>query len=151
MTMAGRPDPGETASRRRALLEAVQAFYAARHAGEIEEFASYFAPDARLTVVGNPVLNPGSGMRIGRDGIARYLLGLHEQNIYLGFRIHHVIADGDQVVVRWHVELRLQSNGRIGRFEALDHLVIRNSQIVELTQFYDTGLMALLQGRIKLA
>lgn len=148
---ANRPTASNQGVQRKALMEALSALYLARQTGEIDEFMSYFAPDARMTVVGNPVLNPDSGMRIGREGIARYLVKVHGENNYLGYEIDHVIAEGDQVIVRWHVDMRLNLNGKEVRFDVLDHLRIRDNQIVEITQFFDTGLMALLKGRIKLA
>jgi ketosteroid isomerase-like protein len=138
-------------TRRKALMEAIHALYAARQNGDVDEFMSYFAPEARMTIVGNPVLNPQSGLRVGRNSIERYMRTVHDENVYLGHAIDQIVAEGDHVVVRWHINLRLAQNGREARFDALDHLRIRDNQIVELTQFYDTGTMALLKGRIRIA
>jgi ketosteroid isomerase-like protein len=138
-------------TRRKALREAIHALYAARQTGDVDEFMSYFAPEARMTIVGNPVLNPQSGLRVGRNSIERYMRKVHDENVYLGHVIDQIVAEGDHVVVRWHINLRLAQNGREARFDALDHLRIRDNQIVELTQFYDTGTMALLKGRIRIA
>lgn len=147
------PKPSAFASettRRKALIEAVHALYDARQAGDFDEYLSYLAPDARMTVIGNPVLNPQSGLRVGRDSIDRYIRQVHDENVYLGHGIDHIIAEGDHVVVRWHMDLRLAQNGREARFDALDYLRIRDNRIVEVTQFYDTGTMALLKGRVRI-
>lgn len=149
--MVAAPSFTNESARRKALIEAIHALYTARQSGDFDEYISYFAPDARMTVIGNPVLNRQSGLRVGRDSIDRYVRRAHGENVYLGHAINHVIAEGDQIVVRWHIDLRLADNGREGRFEVLDHLRIRNNQIAELTQFYDTGTMALMKGRIRLA
>lgn len=142
---------GERGQRPRAIAEALEALYAARTAGDGEEYASYFAPDARMTIVGNPALSPGAGMRLGRESIARHLEGLHEVNAYLGYTIEDIVAEGDKVAVRWTAEVRFLDNGRIGHYDVLDHMVVRDGLIVELMHFYDTGGMGIARGRIKIA
>jgi uncharacterized protein (TIGR02246 family) len=137
--------------RQKAIHEAIDALYSARTSGDSEEFASYFAPDARMIIVGNPAMSPGSGMRIGREGIARHIDMLHEINGYLGFTIDHVVIEGEHVVVRWTAEVRCLDSGRTGSFEVLDHLRIKDGMIVEMTHFFDTGGMAILRGRIRIA
>lgn len=137
--------------RQKAIHEAVEALYAARTSGDSEEFASYFSPDARMTIVGNPAMSPGSGMRLGREGIARHIDMLHEINDYLSHTIDHVVIEGDHVVVRWTAEVRFLDSGRTGSFEVLDHLRIKDGMIVEMTHFYDTGGMGILRGRIRIA
>jgi ketosteroid isomerase-like protein len=142
---------GERKNPQRAITEAVHALYAARIAGAVDDFVSYFASDARLTVVGNPALSPGAGLRMGRDDIARYLEHLHDQNQYLSHSIDDIVCEGDHVLVRWTVEVRFLDNGRTGSFEVLDHIRVRDGLIVELTHFYDTGGLAIAHGRVKIA
>jgi ketosteroid isomerase-like protein len=120
-------------------------------AGSVDDFCSYFAPDAKLTVVGNPALSPGAGMRLGREDIARYLQNLHDNNQYLSHSIDDIVCEGDHVLVRWTVEVRFLDNGRTGSFEVLDHIRVRDGLIVELTHFYDTGGIAIARGRVKIA
>ncbi|MDP2802012.1 MAG: nuclear transport factor 2 family protein [Phreatobacter sp.] len=146
--------PSTSAARKKhseAIAEAVHALYTARMAGAVDEFVSYFAPDARLTVVGNPALSPGAGMRLGREDIARYLQHLHDQNAYLSHRIEDIVTEGDHVVVRWTAEVRFLDNGRSGTYEILDHIRVKDGLIVELTHFYDTGGIAIARGRVKIA
>jgi ketosteroid isomerase-like protein len=143
--------PGDAGARRKALMEAITSFYSARQCGSVDDFISYFAPDARLSIPGNPVLNPGAGLRIGRDSIARYMHHLRDENIYLDHGVDHVVIEGDMVAVRWHTVVKIAANGREARFEVLDHLRIRDSQIVEMTHFYDTGTVALFKNRVALA
>ncbi|MGU9978885.1 nuclear transport factor 2 family protein [Phreatobacter sp. HK31-P] len=142
---------GERDIRPKAITEAIHALYAARTAGDGEEYASYFAPDARMTIVGNPALSPGAGMRLGRESIARHLESLHEINAYLGYKIEAIVAEGDKVAVRWTAEVRFLDNGRIGYYDVLDHIRIRDGLIVELMHFYDTGGMSIARGRIRIA
>jgi len=148
LTPAG---PDRRDASRKALEEAIHAFYGARIRGDMEEYASYFAPDARMTIIGNPVLSPGAGLRIGRESIMRFLQILHEENSYLSHSITDIVQEGDQVVVRWQAEVRLLDSGRTGSFEVLDHLRIKDNLIVELTHFHDTGGMAIAHGRIRIA
>lgn len=147
------PPPGheKRSSGRKAMEEAIHAFYAALIRGDVEEFASYFAPDGRINVIGNPVLSPSAGLRIGRDSIARFLAGLHVENGYLGHHISDIIHEGDQIAVRWQVEVRFLASGRVSSFEMLDHMRLRDNLIVELTHYHDTGAMAIANGRIKIA
>ncbi|MBN8939127.1 MAG: nuclear transport factor 2 family protein [Rhizobiales bacterium] len=140
--------PFDPAAQRAALREAIAAFYAARQAGDAESFASYFATDARLFVLGNPVLNPGSGMRLGRTDIANYLRLIHGTNEYLDFTIVNVVAEGDAIAVWWRARIKTRSNGREGSFDNLDQMRVRNGQIIELAQFFDTGAFAIMKGRI---
>lgn len=142
---------GERDTRPKAITEAIHALYAARTAGDGEEYASYFAPDARMTIVGNPALSPGAGMRLGRESIARHLESLHEVNAYLGYTIEDIVTEGDKVAVRWTDEVRFLDNGRIGFYDVLDHISIRDGLIAELMHFYDTGGMGIARGRIKIA
>jgi len=137
--------------RQKAIHEAIDALYAARTSGDSQEFASYFAADARMVIVGNPALSPGSGMRLGRESIARHIDMLHEINDYLGHTIDQVVIEADHVVVRWTAEVRFLDSGRKGSFEVLDHLRIKDGMIVEMTHFYDTGGMGIMRGRIKIA
>ena len=143
--------PVDRGARRQQLLEAITAFYDARQCGDVDEFVSYFAPDARLSIPGNPVLNPGAGLRIGRDSIARYMHRLRQENLYLDHGVDHVVVDKDMVAVRWHALVRIAENGREARFEVLDHLRIRDNQIVEMTHFYDTGTVAMIKQRVTFA
>jgi len=145
------PQSGDRDARPPAISEALRALYDSRTSGDGEAYASYFAPDARMTIVGNPALNPGAGMRIGRESIARHLESLHEINEYLGFEIQSVVEGGDKVVVRWTAEVRFLDNGRIGFYDVLDHITIRDGLIVELMHFYDTGSMGIARGRIRIA
>lgn len=146
--------PSTSADRKKhsqAITEAVHALYDARMAGAVDEFVSYFAADARLTVIGNPALSPAAGMRLGREDIGRYLQQLHDNNAYLSHRIDDIVTEGDHVIVRWSAEVRFLDNGRSGTYEILDHLRVRDGLIVELTHFYDTGGIAIARGRVKIA
>lgn len=151
IALTKKPADIQDAARRKALLEAVEALYEALRTGDVEDYLSYFAADARLTVVGNPALNPDSGHRIGRDSIGNYIRRFQDENSFLAWDLQDIVAEGDLVIVRQQVEMRLHVNGRIASFELLDHIRLRNGQIVELTQFVDTGTLALLKGHIKLA
>ncbi|WP_170181967.1 nuclear transport factor 2 family protein [Phreatobacter stygius] len=140
----------DPAAQRAALREAIGAFYTARQAGDVASFAHYFAPDARLFVLGNPVLNPGSGMRLGRPDIVSYLRHIHATNDYLDFTLVSVVAEGDTIAVWWRARIKARSNNGEGTFDNLDQMRIRNGQIIELAQFFDTGAFAIMKGRIPL-
>lgn len=135
-------------AQRAALREAIGAFYAARQNGDVESFSSYFAPDARLFILGNPVLNPGSGMRLGRVDIANFLRLIHASNDYLDFTIVNVVAEGDAIAVWWRARIKPRSGTGEGTFDNLDQMRVRNGQIIELAQFFDTGAYAIMKGRI---
>lgn len=134
--------------RREALRAEIDAFYAARMACDADTFTRYFTPDARFFVLGNPVLNASSGLRIGRADIGRHLRTVHAHNSYRDFAIRSVVAEGDAVAVWWQVHITARSTGRSGLFDSFDQLQLRNGQIAELSQFYDTGAFAMMVGRL---
>lgn len=137
-----------SAGRREALRAEIDAFYAARMACDVEAFTHYFTPDARFFVVGNPVLNASSGLRIGRADIGTHLRAIHDRNRYRDFAIHSVVAEADAIAVWWRVHITALSTGRSGRFDSFDQMQLRNGQVCELSQFYDTGAFAILVGRL---
>lgn len=143
----GGPRFGPTA-RRAALRAELDAFYAARLACDVAAFTRYFTPDARFFVVGNPVLNSNSGLRIGRADIGTHLRTIHANNSYRDFAIRSVVAEGDAIAVWWRVHITARSIGRSGLFDSFDQLQLRGGQIAELSQFYDTGAFATMVGRL---
>jgi ketosteroid isomerase-like protein len=137
-----RVDPS---GQRAALRRALETFYAARQACDVAAFTGFFAPDARLFVLGNPVLNPGSGMRLGRAGIGHHLSQLHAANVYLDSTIVDVVAEGDSIAVWWRARIRRRGDEAETTLDILDQMRVRNGQIVELAQFFDTGTAALMR------
>ncbi len=133
------------------LEETVRSLYRARYEGLADEYLEYFAPDARVSVHGNPALNPGAGMRIGHDSIRRLLADLHRMNRYLSYHIDDIVVDGDIIAVHWRAELAFLDSGKGGEFEVIDLMRLRDGLIVELHHYYDTGSMSLARGRITLA
>lgn len=152
MTMAAdNQGPSRRDVSRKALVDGIEALYCARQDGRLDDYVAFFAPDARLVVVGNPALSPGAGMWIGHEGIRRFLQTLHDQNDYLSHSISDIVSEGEHVMVRWQAEIRFLDTGRTGTFEALDHICIDDGLIVEMTHFHDTGGVAIARGRIKIA
>ncbi|MCZ0738704.1 nuclear transport factor 2 family protein [Phreatobacter sp. AB_2022a] len=136
------------AARRHALRAEIDAFYAARMACDVDAFTRYFTPDARFFVLGNPVLNANSGLRIGRADIGTHLRTVHASNSYRDFTIRSLVAEADAVAVWWRVHITVRSTGSSGLFDSFDQMRLRNGQIAELSQFYDTGAFAMLVGRL---
>jgi ketosteroid isomerase-like protein len=127
----------------------VEAFLRARLQGDVEAYLSYFAPNARLVVPGNPVLNPLSGTRIGREDIGKQLVRMRRHNIYLHHEIDDIISSRDMAAVVWRVRIRSAETGAEADLEILTHLQLEGGRVVEMTEFHDTGTVSLMRGHIK--
>ncbi|WP_163460287.1 nuclear transport factor 2 family protein, partial [Escherichia coli] len=73
---------------------------------------------------------------------------IHAANEYRDFTIVSVVAEADAIAVWWRASVTARVNGAERCFDNLDQMRVRNGQILELTQFFDTGALAIMKGRI---
>lgn len=131
------------------LRERIKALYHARNHGLIEDYCSHFAPDARVKILGDPFLNPGSGLLIGREAIAVYIADLRAQNFYGETSIDAILFGESTIGVRWTQQATCRSNGVGAPYALFDHMVIADGLIVEMCQFYDSLRVAQHKNRLK--
>lgn len=135
---------------RQALHRTISEFLAARLHGDVETYLEFFAPNARLMIPGNPVLNPLSGTRIGREDIGKQLQRMRTHNIYLRHEIVDIISSRALVAVHWSVCIRSSATGQERELEILTHLQLRDRQIIEMSEYFDTGAVSLMRGHLPL-
>jgi ketosteroid isomerase-like protein len=132
------------------LHRTIREFLAARLQGDVATYLEFFAPKARLNIPGNPVLNPLSGTRIGREDIGKQLVRMRGQNIYLHHEIEDIISSRDMVAAHWRVTIRSAATGQERELEILTHLRLEDRQIVEMSEYFDTGAVSLMRGHLPL-
>lgn len=125
--------------------------YAAWARGDASMLASLVADDCELTILGNPALNPHSGLRVGHTGICDALTQFHRIFDVRDFLIEKMIVKGDDAVVHWHSSLIIRANGRVIDSERCDLITFRDGLARSIKGFYDSATMALVSGRAQVA
>lgn len=129
-------------------IEAIKRAFAARVALNAELFSSHFSPECTIKIVGNRSLNPSSGVRVGLDGVRSYIRDLSNDFSYSDLMIDTIMLEGEHAAVHWHVSFYFKRTLRSEDFQCLDLLRFNGSLIEEMTHFYDSASVALLNGRI---
>lgn len=125
--------------------------YAAWGRGDASILSSLVADDCELMLMGNPALNPHSGLRIGHAGIRDALELFHSVFEVRDFLIEKMIVKDDDAVVHWHSSLVFRANGRVIDSERCDLITFRDGLARSIKGFYDTATMALVSGRAQVA
>jgi ketosteroid isomerase-like protein len=130
------------------LKERLSQLYVARSQGKADVFAAGFAEDGVFTLIGDTRLIPQAGPRHGRAAIASVIRDLYRTYQYVDAMVIDMMVDLNAAVVRRHLTLKSAATGAVGEFEVADFIVLKDGEIIELTQFMDTASLALLTGRI---
>jgi len=125
--------------------------YAAWARGDVNALLSMFADDCEFTLVGNPVLNPHAGLRIGIPGLREVFEHFHRMFEVREFLLEKVIVKDDDAIVHWHSTLLFRPNGRVIDSERCDLIEFRGGLIRALRCFYDSASMAISTGRAQVA
>lgn len=125
--------------------------YAAWVRGDTLALASLFCEDCEFTLVGNPVLNPHAGLRIGIAGLTEVLGHFHRVFEVREFLIEKIVVKGDDAFVHWHSTLLFRPNGRVIESERCDLVRFRGRLIQSMKCFYDSASMAITTGRAQVA
>lgn len=120
----------------------VQALYAAYLAGDMPAVMDAMDENVRWISGEAASATPWSGERIGRDGVRAYFEALLGTCRILDYRIGQVIADGDWVAVTATVRAQFHSTGQEQQLDKVDVLRLRDGQVVEFREYYDTTVLA---------
>lgn len=125
--------------------------YAAWGRGDVTALLALVAEDCEFVLVGNAALNPHSGLRIGRRGIAEVLSHFHKMFEVREFLIEKIVVKADDAFVHWHSSLMFRPNGRVIESERCDLIRFRGGLVCSIKCFYDSASMALTTGRAQVA
>lgn len=121
--------------------------YSAWARADVDMLTTMFADDGEFTVVGNPVLNPHAGLRLGIPGLRGVLAQFHRDFRVREFVIEKVLVDGDDAAVHWHSSLEWIRSGRVIDSERCDLIQFRGGLIQKILCFFDSATMAVMTGR----
>lgn len=120
----------------------VQALYAAYVTGDMPTVLQAMAEDVRWVSGEAASATPWSGEHVGRTGVQAYFTALAAECSILDYRIGQIIADGDWVAVTATVRARFHRNGEEQVLDKVDVLRLRDGQVVEFREYYDTSAIA---------
>ncbi|MBW6399563.1 nuclear transport factor 2 family protein [Roseomonas sp. HJA6] len=120
----------------------VEALYAAYLAGDMPVVLEAMDHDVRW-ISGEPnSAAPWSGERHGREGVRAFFDTLRAECRILDYRIGAMIVDGDRAAVTATVRARFHRNGEELEVDKVDVMRLRDGQIVEFREYYDTSVIA---------
>lgn len=119
----------------------VAEIYGAYLAGDMNVVMAAMAEDVRW-VSGEEPGAPWCGERVGRDGVAAYFAALAAECRILDYRIGQVIVDGDFAAVTATVRARFHRTGMEQEIAKVDVLRLRDGQVAEFREYYDTSAIA---------
>lgn len=134
-----------------ALEQKLKVGYSAWARGDIVALASLFTEDCEFTLVGNAVLNPHAGMRVGLVGLKEVLEHFHLMFEIREFLIEKIVVKDEDAFVHWHSSLLFRPNGRVVESERCDLIRFRGRLIQSIKCFYDSASMAIATGRAQVA
>lgn len=120
----------------------VEALYTAYLAGDLPFVLAAMAEDVRW-ISGEEAGAPWCGARVGRDGVAAYFEALAAECQILDYRIGQVIVDGDWAAITATVRARFHRSGMEQELAKVDVLRLRDGQVAEFREYYDTSAIAL--------
>ncbi|NMJ39662.1 nuclear transport factor 2 family protein [Roseomonas sp. JC162] len=129
----------DATARNRARVEAI---YAAYLAGDLPAVLDAMAPEIRWVSGEATSGAPWSGERLGRAGVEAYFAALAAACRIVDYRVGRIIADGDWVAVTATVRARFHQTGEEQQLDKVDVLRLRDGQVVEFREFYDTTAIA---------
>lgn len=82
---------------------------------------------------------PWCGQHIGRDGVSSFYERLEGVLSIVKYDVHQVIAQGEWVVALATVTAQSKASGRTESFEKADVFRMRDGQISEFREYYDSA------------
>lgn len=122
--------------------------YSAWARGDETALMAMVADDIEFALMGDPVLNPHAGRRIGASAFRQALRMFHVEFRVGEFLIEKIICQGDDAAVHWHTRLIYKATGRLIESERCDLFAFRDELITRITCFYDSASMAVATGRV---
>jgi ketosteroid isomerase-like protein len=133
------------------LEQKLKVAYAAWARGDTLALVSLFCEDCEFTLVGNLVLNPHAGLRVGIPGLTEVLDHFHRVFEVREFLLEKIVVKGEDAFVHWHSSLLFRPNGRVIESERCDLIRFRGRLIRSIRCFYDSASMAITTGRAQVA
>jgi ketosteroid isomerase-like protein len=127
----------------------VKVAYAAWARADQMALLSLVTDDCEFQLIGNPVLNPHAGLRVGKAGLRETMRQFHADFVVQEFLIEKIIAQGDDAVIHWHSHLEFVRTGRIIESERCDIIAFRGNLISRIKCFFDSASMAVATGRMQ--
>lgn len=146
--MSQEPTPLRSVPTRATRVDMLKRALAARIAGDAAGYAAFFTADCKVRVIGNAVLNPGSGARVGREGVRRMIETLEGRHALSDMIVESIIVDGDLAAVHWHATVFFRGSARAEELQLVDVYRLDGNLIAEMTCFSDTATFAVLAGRV---
>ncbi|MCA0320531.1 MAG: nuclear transport factor 2 family protein [Proteobacteria bacterium] len=110
---------------------------------------SLITDNCEFQLVGDPVLNPHAGRRVGKAGVRESVRLFHGDFVVHEFLIEKIIAKDDDAVVHWHSTLEFVRTGRMIESERCDILAFEGNLISRIKCFFDSASMAVATGRVQ--
>jgi ketosteroid isomerase-like protein len=127
----------------------VKVAYAAWARGDEVALLSLVTDDCEFQLIGNPVLNPHAGLRVGKAGVRESVRLFHADFAVREFLIEKIISKDDDAVVHWHSTLEYTRTGRMIESERCDILAFEGNLIARIKCFFDSASMAVATGRVQ--
>lgn len=123
--------------------EVVKRIYEEHTKGDLDAVMGHCADDVSFIFpVAEPDLLRYSGAATGKDGFRQRVAHLHEDFVYLDFKVLEMIEEGDRVVARTEIRMKRRTTGREFVMQAADFWTVKNGKAVELIEYYDSALAA---------
>jgi len=123
-------------------LELIKQFHALAAAGRFEDALALFGDEAVIEFYG-PANNPLAGRYEGRENVAQFFARVGAAFEIQHFAVEEFIDAGATVVVLGRERSRVKATGRVFDVPWVQIWRTENGQITALTDFFDTGSMAL--------
>ncbi|HWT09238.1 MAG TPA: nuclear transport factor 2 family protein [Roseomonas sp.] len=120
----------------------VQEIYAAYLRGNLPFVLDALADDVSWASGDEAAAAPWCGCHAGRAGVEAYFAALAAACVIIDYHIGQVIADGDWVAVTATVRARYHHSGAEREIAKVDVLRLRDGQICEFREYYDTSQIA---------
>ncbi|MBR0649655.1 nuclear transport factor 2 family protein [Roseomonas terrae] len=120
----------------------VRQLYDAYVGGDMATVMASLTDDVCWTSGDGPSAAPWCGCRNGRAGVEQYFAELAAKCSILDYRVGEIIVDGDRVAVTAVVRARYHHSGAEREVTKVDVIRMRDGQVAEFREYYDTAAMA---------
>ncbi len=122
--------------------DALRAFWLRRFSGDGAALSGHFTEDCELNLIGDSTTVPFARYHMGREAVSQLIDQIEMEFEFTGVSVKEVLVEGDRAAVQWFADVRHRGTGARGRVEAFDHVVMRDGQVMSLTEVFDTAAAA---------
>jgi uncharacterized protein len=128
-------------------VDIVRKIYEAYARGDLEGSLAYCSDDVCLTLVGEPRLNAFAGRWSNKADFRQRLVELQETYEYRSFTPIEIFGDDNKAAAQTVIELTRRDNGNRFTLRCADVWTVRDGVATELIEYYDTALLAEMDGQ----